>query len=226
VKCLGTALALPTAFATTFAITGSAESGGTHASLEAGGRLGIGVPLGNVDGLTVDTLGATVGLLFPLWLDMGVRIARRLYVGPYFAVGLGTTGDAINAGNTYCQSCYILDTRLGLNVHYHLRPNAEADPWFGLGSGYEWLQITTMARGASSSAGISGWEIVDAQLGVDFAMQPTVRIGPFASFSVAQYEPVAVYVYGVSKGFYYLPPAALHEWLMVGIRAVFDWPRL
>lgn len=180
-------------------------------AFEGGFRLGFALPMGNVDGLTGDSLGATVGILMPLWIDFGARIGDHLYVGPYGVFGVGSDGGADSA----C-GCAILYGQAGLNALYHLLPNERVDPWFGVGGGYEGLVID-----AGSSPGLGGWA-ADVEAGVDFGLGPSrTKLGPFAAFSLGQFD---------SPGTYSRPgsttpsqaPSALHGLLTLGVRV--SWP--
>jgi hypothetical protein len=185
-----------------------------------GVRLGVGFPFGTVDSLSGDTLGATVAALVPVWLDFGARIGRHFYVGPYLALGPGPTGSGLQG----LSGLYILDARFGLNAQCHLLPRERLDPWFGLGAGYEWLQIEGSSGGdggGSRAPGISGWEILNLQGGLDFGRQHGLGVGPFVSLSLSEYTPggrvlTSYSVAGVQ------PQATLHEWLVIGVRVAFD----
>ena len=85
-------------------------------------------------------------------------------------------------------SCSAKDLRLGLNVHYHFSPGESFDPWVGLGAGYEWLVLDESAGGVSVSETASGFEFGNLQLGGDFAVAPNFGIGPFFTFTLAQYS--------------------------------------
>jgi hypothetical protein len=186
--------------------------GSEPSAFEGGLRLGVALPMGNVDGLTGDSLGATVGVLVPLWLDFGARIGEHVFVGPYGVFGVGNDGGALSA----C-GCAILYGRAGLNVLYHLRPSERIDPWFGVGGGYEGLVVDA----GSSSPGLNGWAS-DAEAGADLALGASrMKLGPFAAFSLGEFN---------SPGTYSAPggatqiraPSALHGWLTLGVRVT--WP--
>ena len=63
-------------------------------------------------------------------------------------------------------------------------------------------------------------EYVNVQLGVDFAVSSSVKIGPWVSFSVTQYSKGGISCSGggVSTD---IANKTLHEWLMMGVRLVF-----
>jgi hypothetical protein len=180
-------------------------------AFEGGLRLGVALPMGNVDGLTGDSLGETVGVVVPLWLDLGARIGEHVYVGPYGVFGVGDDGDAVSV----C-GCAILYGRAGLNALYHLRPSAPVDPWFGVGGGYERLVID-----GDTAPGVNGWA-GDVEAGADLAIAGSrVTLGPFAALSLGQFDSPGTYFR--SGGTTPISaPKALHGWLMLGLRV--SWP--
>jgi hypothetical protein len=180
-------------------------------AFEGGLRLGVALPVGNVDGLTGDSLGATVGVLVPLRLDFGARIGAHVFVGPYLVFGVGTDGGVLSP----C-GCAVLYGQGGLNALYHLRPSERVDPWFGVGGGYEGLVID-----AGSSPGLSGWAS-DVEAGADLRLGASrTKLGPFAAFSLGQFDSPGTYSRPGSTA--QIPaPSALHGWLTLGVRV--SWP--
>jgi len=87
----------------------------------------------------------------------------------------------------------------------------------GIGSGYEKLSISS----SGGSFDLSGWEFVNLQLGVDFAVGSSVKIGPWVGFSLGQYSTGSISdsTNGVSQDLG--SRKTLHEWLMIGVRLVF-----
>jgi hypothetical protein len=124
--------------------------------------------------------------------------------------------DACNSNGI---GCTVLDFRVGVDVHYHLRPRQTWDPWFGGGLGYELLWVSVSpASSLFSGLVASGWEFANLQAGLDHQFAAGFKVGPFIALTAAEYS---------SKG---APEAsgsfdgalALHGWLMLGVRAAFD----
>jgi len=116
--------------------------------------------------------------------------------------------------------CSSSQIRFGGQVHWHPAGNAAIDPWVGLGSGYESLKINISGGGDSGSASFSGWEFVNIQVGVDFALSSAIKIGPWISFSLSQFSTVSAE--GAGGGFSGGPIDAksIHQYLMGGVRLV------
>jgi outer membrane protein W len=105
-------------------------------------------------------------------------------------------------------------------------PLGRIDPWIGLGFGYEWLTANGnfASSETSASATLRGWEFVNLQGGVDWAVSDDVAIGPFVSVSFAEYTNISTDCSGgacgsgVSES---LSDKALHNWVVVGLRGTF-----
>jgi hypothetical protein len=114
------------------------------------------------------------------------------------------------------------DLRFGLNAHYHFLPAETFDPWLGVGAGYEIMNLSASAPGASVSASTRGFEFGNVQLGLDFKISPAFAVGPFATFTIAQFSDISASLNGqdVPTGGY--TNKGIHGWLIFGVRGVFD----
>jgi len=109
---------------------------------------------------------------------------------------------------------------VGGQVHWHPLGNASTDPWIGLGSGYESIKLNLSGGGENASVTFSGWEFVNIQAGLDFALGSAVKIGPWISFSIGQYGSGSIS--GTGGGFTGgdVPNKSIHEFLLGGVRLV------
>ena len=185
--------------------------------IEVGLRVGYAAPMGAVrsssfDGNTMDEkLSSLVRAQVPIRLDVGYRINPNIYVGAYFAYGLGLVSkDREQLCAQFGTDCAVHFVDFGIMGAYHILPSAMLDPWVGLGLGYETAQ--------SSGIGFSGPTLFDLQAGVDYRATSSVSLGPFASYALGQYRtcstpsnPLALSCEVGMK--------ALHEWLTIGIKA-------
>jgi opacity protein-like surface antigen len=183
---------------------------------ELGARLGFGLPLGSTQKGS-ELSDGTSGQI-PLWIDAGYRITPNIYVGAYGQLGHVLLKDAGCANATDCGA---QSYRIGANAHYHFMPSQKFDPWAGVGIGYEWLHASGKVRGADVSSTTGGFEFVNLQLGGDYRLSPNAAIGPFASFSVGQFSSNSVTAGGETRSSD-IEKTALHEWLTLGVRGVFD----
>jgi hypothetical protein len=189
---------------------------------EFGARLGFGLPLGSSSGVLGDDFTKLFNSMIPLWFDLGYRATPHVYVGAYFMYGFGFLSSGLN--NMGCQSsgvsCDIHDIRFGADLHYHVTPGGPLDPWVGVGFGYEWVGFSASGGSASAGVGISGWEFINAQVGFDYRVSNNFSIGPFSAITVAEFENASVNGAMSTSGS--IANKALHEWLIFGVRAIFD----
>ena len=155
---------------------------------EAAARVGMGIPIGNAVGSTQNAPNGTsladlVAWTVPLQLDIGARIGPA-FVGGYLAYAFGKTGSALDTGSGRSAS----DVRVGFEVLWHLGPDRKVDPWVGIGVGYEWLNLSVTGSGGTVYARARGFEWTNLQLGIDFVLGRSFRLGPFVETRVAQYD--------------------------------------
>ena len=112
---------------------------------------GFMLPLGSVTGGGSGTSASSFSDGFtgfiPAMVEAGYRFNPNLMVGAFFQFALGIAKDC-GAG----LSCSGNDLTVGLEAHYHFAPQEKADPWAGVGVGYEWLPISISQGGSSLGA--------------------------------------------------------------------------
>ncbi len=207
-------------FACALALAVLVPSRAVHAAdqspgLEVGARVGFGAPIGTIDGQPGDTLDQTMANSIPLWLEAGWRMTPHWFVGVAESYAPGSSGGALS---TACSNCQPEDLHLGVEAHYHVLPSASWDPWFGVGSGYEWLRV----RNPIGVVGLQGWEFGNAQVGVDHRVVSGVSVGPFAALAIGEYGSWFANEPCCSSGSGAVGSAALHAWLTLGIKGTFD----
>jgi len=195
----------------------TAERDPNATRFEAAVRAGFGIPLGSVadGGRSVSDVSSFV---IPVGLDIGVRLGGAIFLGGYFQYGFGgSTSSDICTTDLSCSSSTL---RVGGQVHWHPLGNASTDPWIGLGSGYESIKLNLSGGGENASVTFSGWEFVNIQAGLDFALGSAVKIGPWISFSIGQYGSGSIS--GTGGGFTGgdVPNKSIHEFLLGGVRLV------
>ena len=92
--------------------------------------------------------------------------------------------------------------------------------------GYEWLNLNaTGPSGTSVSASFRGFEWVNVQFGVDFALGRSWRIGPYVQARVGQYATGSLGIVNAQSpepsATTDLPSKAAHAWFDVGVRLGF-----
>jgi len=185
--------------------------------VELGLRTGVSIPFGKIvatsggDAALNDSVSAGI----PVQADLGYRFNPYFYAGVY-----GGYSSLFPKGCPNGADCSAHTFRIGGNVQFHPAGDVPTDPWFGIGFGYEWLKLSQSGVGTNQNLDVNGFEFANLQGGVDFALEPTVKLGPFLTFSLAEYR------YGSTSGSFgsgsgELSGKKVHEWLMIGIRAAF-----
>ena len=140
-----------------------------------------------------DTLWA-----IPLFLDLDYRLSKHWSVGAYGEVGFIDISPDVEDAEESTQGHHY---RFGVEAIYHSAPERRVQPWLGAGFGFDALRATYRIRstfppfdgappdpGSSSPVRASGFELVHAQLGIDFVVAPAFAIGPFVGASVVAYR--------------------------------------
>lgn len=205
--------------------SGPASAEELNVRFEAGVRAGIGIPVGNMVGSTTTAPGGTsladlVAWTVPLQLDLGARIGP-VFVGGYGAYAFGKAGSLLENASSRSAS----DLRIGFEVLWHLAPDRKVDPWLGVGVGYEWLNLSAgLGSLGTVNATFRGFEWVTVQLGIDFMLGRTFRLGPFLQSSVAQYDSGSadfIFSRGTQTGSGDVQSKAVHAWIDLGLRFAF-----
>jgi hypothetical protein len=197
-------------------------------AVELGVRTGVALPLGAAaSGAQMsDTIDAQV----PVQIDLGFRPDPHLFVGAFGSYAFLLPASGVCQGG----SCSGSDVRVGLEAQHHFRPARRFDPWLGVGAGYEWLHLASWNTGATqdgvststdASTSLRGWELVNVQAGLDYALCAGVRVGPFVGFSLGEYQNASqsYTLRGVEhESTSDISQTALHEWLTLGVRGSFD----
>jgi hypothetical protein len=203
----------------------SAQEPGT--GFEAGLRVGFALPLGDAlggvgGGEDGNDLDRVIEGAIPIWVDLGYRVLPELFVGLYGQYGFGFSGTDRCDGSAEAD-CPSSTMRLGLQLHYHPLLESGANPWVGLGFGYEWLTFGVESGQDAISFTLRGFELLNLQAGLDFEVTESFHLGPAISFSLGQYSEASSDCSGYFVDQCMVPEfeAALHEWLMLGVRGAY-----
>lgn len=185
--------------------------------VEVGLRAGFALPLG--DATKGNKLSDGYTGMVPIQLDIGYRIAPKIYVGVYGQYGIGILkSDVKDACDAAGADCTASNIRFGVSVQYHFLTRGMLLPWAGVGAGYEIATSSLSAGGKSIDSTVSGFEFVNVQVGGDFVASPSFRAGPFLGLSVSQYSSFKVDGNDVSPE----PSKGTHEWFSFGLRGVYN----
>jgi opacity protein-like surface antigen len=199
--------------------------GDVPSGIEVGLRTGYGLALGSAAGGNPgQNMSDYIGGEIPIWIDAGYRLANpNLFLGAYFQYGIGfTSGQTSTACSQSGVSCSANILMYGIQAHYHFMPDNQFDPYAGLGIGLENANLNVSAGGQSAGSGASGWDFAILQAGADYrGLMDGLGLGAFINFGLGQYNSASQTVGGQSQSAS-IQNQAMHEWLMFGIRGVYD----
>lgn len=160
--------------------------------------------------------------MIPIWVDLGYKLNPNIYLGAFFQYGIAQIKSSVCPAPADCSAS---DIRFGANIHYHIMPKETFDPWIGAGIGYEILNLKTTVSMTTPVGTISqttdgsdkGMEFFNIQVGGDYKVDPKCGVGPFVAFTLGQYSSATMN--GQSGS---IDKTAIHQWLMFGVRGVFD----
>jgi hypothetical protein len=186
-----------------------------------GVRVSAALPMGSVlsdpitGALLIDEL---VAVSIPLQLDAGVTLSGRWFVGGYVQYGW----NVLQLGQCKVgESCSLTGLRVGVQALFSLYDQGDT-PWFGIGSGWEWLFTRYSSASFTTTLDVSGWEYVSFQAGYDVVVAPGWKVGPWISGSVGEFSRASLGYDGqVTDG--NIPNKALHGWLQLGVRGTFGF---
>lgn len=183
---------------------------------KVGMRLAYGSGMGEAYAGTA--LADVYGSAIPLWLEFGKHLRPDLFVGLYGQYGFGQLADAVCPSGSG-RSCSGRTVRAGAEVIYRLQRGGFA-PWVGAGFGYEWSSFELSDDTARFRQSMSGFELLNLQLGGDYVAAPRLAAGPFLAVSFGRYgtitRPGVTHdVSGSDKTF--------HSWLQLGVRGSYDF---
>lgn len=206
------------ALAVTLVVSNTREAkAASDAGLDLGFRTGFGLPLGKVDDDESRDINYAVPGQIPIWIDLGYRFKTHFVVGAYFQYGFLLTAHCDSGA-----SCSGSDIRTGAEFQYRIQPDASADPWLGAGVGYEWFNVFESFGGQDLSIQARGFEFLRLEAGLDFAAAEEFGLGPFLSLSLAEFSDASADIPGLGSGSASIPHTSLHDWLMIGVRGVYD----
>lgn len=195
--------------------TASAGAEELRTSFEAGVRVGLAFPLGDISegNALVDSIAWSV----PLQIEAGARIGPA-FVGGYLSYAFGKAGSKLDALSSKSSS----DVRMGFEVLWHFAPAATVDPWVGVGIGYEWVNVSFPVGTSTVSGSARGFEFIDGQAGLDFKLGSLFRLGPYVMGTIGQYSVATVEGTNAQgntgSATQDIPSKKIHGWLSVGLR--------
>jgi hypothetical protein len=189
-------------------------------------RTGLAIPFGSVGADAADaTSKVAMSDVFspqvPIIVDLGGKPIPNLFVGAYIGIGFGgAAGKQADACSKANAGCVAASFRIGVEVQYHIAPEAKLNPWVGYGIGLEGNAVSGKGSdGNQVTQSLGGVEYAHISGGFDFRLNKGFGIGPMADFSMGQYSHLKVESGGTSVDGD-IQNTTLHEWLTIGLRMV------
>jgi len=185
-------------------------------------RTGISIPMGKAEGGSGGDMSNSFAWQVPLFVEIGGKPNRFLFIGGYLGLGFGgTAGDLQAICSSSGTNCTAISVRGGFEIQYHIVPDGTANPWIGYGIGYESSGVSMTSGGQTGSISDNGFEFANFMGGIDFRLSRTFGIGPFLSLSIGQYRKFRSEILGRATLEGDITDKATHEWLSAGARFVF-----
>jgi hypothetical protein len=160
-----------------------------------------------------------------LGLDLQFNLSRHFTLGGYADFGAVERQRGCAAGVECSDSLF----RLGLSGRYHLNPGRGVDPWISVGTGLTTLSFTDdLGDGVEQKVRYTGFDLLNVQLGVDFALGRVFSLGPFVGLSNGVYTSVSSENRsddwsGRNRDTDRLSTPTLHSWTTLGVRGRFNF---
>ncbi len=184
------------------------------------GGSGVGGNLDSENSMRSVVEGAVV-----LGADLQFNVSRHVTFGGYLDAGAVGRQAPCFGGETECNDGLF---RLGLSARYHLRPGRGVDPWLGVGAGLSALSFSdTLDDGSKLTTTYVGFDLLNLQAGVDFALGRVFSLGPYVGFNNGVYTGAVTETegaaYGRSRDTDRIGSSTLHTWTTLGIRGRFNF---
>lgn len=182
-------------------------------------RGGFARPHGDLSGEGDPPLDAVVRSRTTAGLELGYRFDPRFWLGLFLEFA------PVRVHRAYClTSCDGESVRFGAGLQLHLAPRRRLDPWVGAGVALEFLTVEAAVDLDGDGGGDEDRELQYAgislplQAGLDLALSPRLRIGPYVLLSPGQYTSVRARAPDVSGVRVRIEERATHVWAEVGLR--------
>jgi outer membrane protein W len=189
--------------------------------LQVGLRAGYGWPFGEYEaGHPMDEY---ITSEIPITLEVNYRAWEHVSLGVYGAYAFGTVPQGLQDDYAaFGRTASIASWRVGAQVIVDLWPGATVDPWAGLGIGYQWMMFDVKSDTGTSGLTYRGFDWIVVQAGADVRIAEWLAVGPYVAFTTGVFGDVDL-DFPTGSGSNEVTDTAEHEWLDVGVRALFTF---
>jgi hypothetical protein len=182
-------------------------------------RSGLIIPWGDATDAPGDALGARTSWQVPLFLDLGMKISKPIWVGAYAGIGFGVAASDERV-DPICEdaSCTVFSLQLGLQVQYQFGASELINPWVSYGAGYEFVNQSISLGRYKESTSASGLTYARVGAGLDY--RGDVGFGPYVEATAGQFAATTTELEDDQVYDGPIDGDAWHGWLMFGVRVV------
>lgn len=180
---------------------------------QLGIRTGVALPAGKLSENTA--MAALASAQIPLFLDIGAKVSRYVFLGGYGSFALGGVSDRWDRNTCRGHDCASRSAHLGAQIQIHFGSFERVNPWIGYGIGYEWLWTS----GAPETT-VHGPEYGRFMAGFDFRLSHDWGLGPFVDATIGRYTRVTADDNNGRSKTSDIDDTAVHSWVTVGLRLV------
>ncbi len=156
----------------------------------------------------------------PFEVGARYRVTPNVSLGAYFAYGPAFVTSTA-CGGTGCSGS---EMRTGIELVYGILPEGPVNPWFSLGTGWEWTSATlaapTTVLGTAGRVTFNGWEYLNVQAGADFLLEKAFAVGPYVALTGGTYATFTAPA--GSGGQVELASRSFHGWFQFGIKGTLN----
>lgn len=148
------------------------------------------------------------------------RFTPGLSGGAYFG-----WGPAFLSSSTCTSGCGGWDMRFGLVLAYHFSPDRTLDPWFSIGTGWQWTQYSRPwgASGGTGHVTFNGWEPLNVAVGLDVVTSQAFSVGPYVGVVGGTYSNFNGTGTAVDYGGKVEPSGrSFHAWWQFGVKGTLN----
>jgi len=195
----------------------SAKEQNRERKWDVGARIAYGMPSG--DQSRGVPMSEVIEQQTSLEFDAAYRLTPSWALGIDLQYGFGAAGTRVGKSCPWDGgACSIASASFGLQLNYHAMPGRRVDPWVGIGVGFESLVLKQ--NQSDNQRSLRGWEMLKAQVGLDFVLSNSFAAGPFGALSLGQYTDTDCRADGCTVGSN-IDGQTAHQWIFLGVKGAF-----
>jgi hypothetical protein len=186
-------------------------------------KVGYALPIGNIE--VASPVNETLAMSDWWSGAVPIEVAGRYRFTPNISAGVYFQWNPAFASATACgsaASCSGHDMRVGIELVYDIVPDGAMNPWFSLGTGWQWTQFSATGGGLTQ-LNVNGWEYLVVQTGLDFVLSKAFGIGPYVGLFGGNYSNIS-WRNASGDNFRAIDTSArsFHGWVQLGVKGTLN----